>query len=170
MTRHNVGFMLADRLARRWQLSFSRFSSSSLAAKGRFGDVDVLLTKPQTFMNLSGAAVAEIMRYFRVEPGACLPVYDEVALPLGKVRFRPGGSSGGHRGMQSIIDSLGTADLPRLRIGVGCEREIPDLSEFVLSRFEPAEVELLEQTLDRCEVGVERFLELGIERTMALFN
>ncbi len=169
-SRHNVGFMLADRLARRWNLGFGKFSSRALTARGSAAGQEVLLVKPLTFMNLSGSAVAELMRYYRIEPAACLVVYDEVALPLGKIRFRPGGSSGGHRGMQSVIDALGTAEIPRLRIGVGGRQQIPDLTAFVLGSFEADEREVLEQTLARCEEGVESFLVQGMERTMALFN
>lgn len=169
-TRHNVGFMLADRLASRWGVNFTRFSASCLTARGRFNDSDLLLAKPQTYMNLSGSAVAELLRYFRIEPSSCLVVYDEVALPLGRIRFRPAGSAGGHRGMQSIIDVVGTSEIPRLRIGVGGSREVPDLAAYVLDRFESAETDVLEQVLDRCEEGVESFLTRGLEATMARFN
>jgi PTH1 family peptidyl-tRNA hydrolase len=169
-SRHNVGFMLADRLARRWNLNFGKFSPRALTARGSAAGREVLVVKPLTFMNLSGVAVAELVRYYRLDPDACLVVYDEAALPLGKIRFRPGGTSGGHRGMQSVIDCLGTTEIPRLRIGVRTLHEIPDLADYVLGNFEADEREILEQTLDRCEEGVESYLAQGMERTMALFN
>lgn len=169
-SRHNVGFMLADRLARRWNLNFGKFSARALTARGSAAGRDVLIVKPLTFMNLSGEAVAEVVRYYRIEPDTCLVIYDEAALPLGKIRFRPGGTAGGHRGMQSVIDCLGTADIPRLRIGVKAVNEIPDLAGYVLADFEAEERAILERTLDRCEEGVESYLAQGMERTMALFN
>lgn len=168
-TRHNVGFMLVDRLARRSQLRFSTFLSAEVA-RWKESDIDAVLVKPQTYMNLSGPAVAALIRYYKVDLAECLVVYDEVALPLGQVRFRASGSSGGHKGMASVIESVGTDAVPRLRIGIAGEPRRGSLADYVLNRFRSAEASLLDEVLDRCMSGVESFMLKGIDRTMAEFN
>ncbi len=169
-TRHNVGFMLIDRLAKRGDSALTRFGSTALTARMRLAEQDLLLLKPQTYMNLSGTSVRELIRYFGLDVGESLIVYDDVALPLGKIRFRASGSSGGHKGMQSIIEHLGTIEIPRLRIGIAGDRGSADLAGYVLDRFTGSEIEVLTEVLGTCEQAVEYYLLEGIDRAMARFN
>jgi PTH1 family peptidyl-tRNA hydrolase len=162
--------MLVDRLAERFGLIFSPFRSASVTARGVLFDRPTILVKPQTFMNLSGSAVREVVRYFDLPLEQCLVVYDEVALPLGKVRFRPSGSAGGHKGMQSVIDHLGSQEVPRLRIGIAGEHPSENLAAYVLNNFARSEQSLLAEALDHGEEGIEVFLSEGIDRAMARFN
>lgn len=169
-TRHNVGFMLIDRLAKRGNSSLTNFGSVGSTSRLRLVGQDLLLLKPQTYMNLSGTAVRELVRYFDLTISESLIVYDDVALPLGKIRFRASGSSGGHKGMQSIVEHLGTMDIPRLRIGIAGDKVSPDLAGYVLDKFSGAETEVLSSVLDSCEEAVEFYLLEGIDRAMARFN
>jgi len=169
-TRHNVGFMLIDRLAERGSCSLTNFGSMATTARMQWADQDLLLVKPQTYMNLSGTAVRELIRYFGLDVGESLIVYDDVALPLGKIRFRASGSSGGQKGMQSIIEHLGTIEIPRLRIGIAGERGRRDLAGYVLDRFTGSDSEVLADVLGTCEEAVEYYLLEGIDRAMARFN
>jgi peptidyl-tRNA hydrolase, PTH1 family len=169
-TRHNVGFMLVDRLAARAGVPFSSFHKLAVFSRAMIADRGVILAKPQTYMNLSGVAVGDLVRYFGLDPSQCLTVYDDVALPLGNIRFRRSGSSGGHKGMQSIITHLGTRDLARLRIGIGGGASPGALTGFVLGRFRGSEKPRLEEVLERCEEAVEVYLREGIDRAMGLFN
>jgi len=161
--------MLIDRLARRSDLGFSNLLSAEVARWKESG-VDVVLAKPQTYMNLSGPAVAALIRFYKVDLADCLVVYDEVALPLGQIRFRASGSAGGHKGMASVIESLGTEAVPRLRIGIDGEARQRSLTDYVLDRFSSQEMELLNEVLNRCVRGIESFMEAGIDRAMAAFN
>ena len=161
---------LIDRLAERSDASSTKFGSSGVIHRLKWAGQDLLLLKPQTYMNLSGMAVRELVRYFDLEVGEGLIVYDDVALPLGKIRFRSSGSSGGHKGMQSIIEQLGTMEVPRLRVGIAGDNVGSDLSGYVLNRFTSAEAEVLSEVLETCEKAVEFFLLEGIDRAMARFN
>jgi PTH1 family peptidyl-tRNA hydrolase len=142
-TRHNVGFWVLDRLARREGLLFEPgeslegYEGPSDFRWARCADRDALLVKPETFMNLSGEVVGPIAAWTGVAPEECLVVFDDLDLPLADLRIRPGGSSGGHRGLQSIIETLGTERIPRLRIGIG--RSSTDAARHVLSRFSTEE-------------------------------
>lgn len=169
-TRHNAGFMLVDRLAGRLGADFGRGPGKSLICRVELGDASVLLAKPQTFMNLSGGAVRELSRYYRAELSRLLVAYDEVALPLGRIRIRKSGSAGGHKGMASVIQALGAQDVARLRIGIRGERPARDLSRYVLSDFDRSETETLEQMLERAADAVQAVVSDGLERAMALYN
>ncbi|UCF37326.1 MAG: aminoacyl-tRNA hydrolase [Acidobacteriota bacterium] len=169
-TRHNVGFMLLDLIADRAGLAFRTFAGSSLVCEARIADTEVVLAKPQTFMNRSGLAVRDLIRRFGAETADCLIVYDEVALPLGKIRFKRNGSAGGHNGMRSIIDVLGTPEFPRLRIGIQGESVIDDLSDYVLSKFKLKERRQLREILPMGADGIEVFISEGIDRAMAAYN
>jgi peptidyl-tRNA hydrolase, PTH1 family len=171
-TRHNAGFLLVDRLASTWGASWkmeNRFNAR-VARHERDGR-KVLLCQPQTFMNLSGEAIAPIAAYFQVAVERILAVVDDADLPFGSIRMRPGGSSGGHRGLESIERHLGTRNFPRLRIGIGRkdagQREI---SDYVLGWFAPEEREGLEKVLTRAADQVECWLLAGIERAMNQYN
>jgi PTH1 family peptidyl-tRNA hydrolase len=167
-TRHNVGFAVADELARRRQVAFDSSPVEALVAKLRVAE-PVLLAKPLTFMNESGEAVGALARYFKVEPVDLLVVVDEAQLPLGRLRLRASGSAGGHNGLKSVIAHVGT-EFPRLRIGVGRGDPRWDLADHVLSRFEAEERDTADEAVSRAADAVETFLEEGIGPAMNRFN
>ena len=167
-TRHNVGFWVLDELAARWQLQNTwRQRDDALFVRQPGG---AALIKPLTFMNLSGFAVSKLRQFFQVEPADMLVIVDEVALPLGRLRARPRGSAGGHNGLKSVIEQLGTNEFPRLRLGVGRGDERRDLADHVLSKFDPAERDTIEAATLRAADAAEMFISDGIERVMNTFN
>jgi PTH1 family peptidyl-tRNA hydrolase len=167
-TRHNVGFEVVDELARRRRLTFESSPSEAVVAKWR--DAGALIVKPLAFMNLSGQAVGELARYFKVEPADVLIVVDEVQLPLGRVRVRARGSAGGHNGLKSIEAHLGTDQYPRMRLGVGRGIAERDMADHVLSRFEPDERGVIADTIEKAADAVEAFLSEGIDVVMNRYN
>jgi PTH1 family peptidyl-tRNA hydrolase len=166
-TRHNIGFEVIDEVARRWSLQLRPWKSVALVA------VDTprgaVLVQPQTFMNLSGEAVARIATFHKVEPSDVLVVVDEVQLPLGRIRLRRSGSAGGHNGLKSIIQHVGP-EFPRLRIGVGRGDARWDLADHVLARFEPVERDVMSDAVVRAADAVELFVSDGMQSAMNRFN
>jgi PTH1 family peptidyl-tRNA hydrolase len=168
-TRHNIGFELVNRLARGGRgASFGRKFDGLLAET----DIDfrrVLLLKPETFMNLSGRSVSQAVRFYKLPVSDMLVVCDDLALPLGKLRLRPGGSDGGQKGLRDITAALGTDQFPRLRIGIGQEDDI-DAADFVLSRFRSAERPIIDDALILASQAVAVWVTQGIEAAMNRFN
>ena len=169
-TRHNVGFEVVDLLARRHGLAFESAPADAVLAKWRTNGEVVLVAKALTFMNLSGPAIAELVRYYRVSLADLLIVSDDVNLPLGRLRLRPGGSEGGHNGLRSVADALGTVDYPRLRIGVGRGDAQRDLADHVLARFENDELSGIEGAIARAADAVEAWIQQGFEAVMNAYN
>jgi peptidyl-tRNA hydrolase, PTH1 family len=171
-TRHNVGFEVLDAMARRHNLTFDAAPADALMAKWRtpLAEGGVLLAKPLTFMNLSGVAVGELARYFRIALDDILVIVDEAALDLGRLRARARGSAGGHNGLKSVAEHLGTDDYPRLRLGVGRGDARRDLADHVLARFDAAEAPVVAELIDRAADAVEMFVESGIGPVMNTFN
>jgi peptidyl-tRNA hydrolase, PTH1 family len=169
-TRHNVGFLVIDELARRWQVDSWREAFKALTAKTLHGDESTVLAKPVTFMNLSGEAVAGIAGFYKIDPADVLIIADDAALPLGRLRARRGGSDGGHNGFKSVSQHLGTQAFPRLRIGVGRGDDRRDLADHVLGRFQPDEREAVAAAVLRAADAAEAFVVDGIERVMNAFN
>jgi PTH1 family peptidyl-tRNA hydrolase len=169
-TRHNVGFVTIDELARRHDVTFESAPAEAMMARVRDFAEPVLLAKPLTFMNLSGFAVGDLARYFRVSVPDLLVLADDVNLPLGRLRARPRGSDGGHNGLKSIITQLGTEEFARLRIGVGRGRPDRDLADHVLSRFDPDEQDEIAAAIARAADATEAFITDGIEQVMNRFN
>jgi PTH1 family peptidyl-tRNA hydrolase len=169
-TRHNVGFMVIDELGRRHALAFEAAPADALMARWRSIDGGAIVAKPLTFMNRSGAAVAELRRYYRIELADLLVVSDEVQLPLGRLRARPRGSAGGHNGLRSIVDALGTVEFARLRIGIGRGDGRRDLADHVLARFEADERPEVEAAVARAADAVTTFVTDGIAVVMNRFN
>jgi PTH1 family peptidyl-tRNA hydrolase len=169
-TRHNVGFMLMDRLANRVSTTFSRVESKALVAKGEFAGKRLILVKPQTFMNLSGQAVGALVRYYKVPINQIMVAYDDVDLPLGLLRIRPGGGSAGQKGMVSIIERLNTQDFPRLRIGIDRPPGRMEATAYVLEPFDKVQAVLLAEILDRAVQAVLTFVESGLETAMNRYN
>lgn len=168
--RHNVGFMLLNRLASRLGVNFGSVESKALVAKSSFLGERVILVKPQTYMNNSGAAVSSMVHFYRVPMDNLLVAYDDVDLPLGILRLRPSGGSAGQKGMQSIIERLGVEEFPRLRIGTGRPPGRMEAADYVLQDFPSDETELLTDTLDRAIEAVLTFLQYGLERAMNSYN
>ncbi len=168
-TRHNVGFEVVEQLARRASIDFESAPAEALIAKWRRPDEAILLIKPLTFMNLSGQAVGELARYFKIDVADLIVVVDEVHLPLGKLRARAKGSAGGHNGLKSIIAHLGD-EFARLRLGVGRGGDQRNLADHVLTRFEKDEAAEVERMTTRAADAAEMFITSGIEAVMNGFN
>lgn len=172
-TRHNVGFQVAARLAKRARLEFGSKAAESRIAEGGFAGLRVVIARPQTFMNDSGRAARKLLDRYRLTPADLLVVYDDIDLTLGTLRIREKGGSGTHNGMRSIVGAIGEG-FPRLRIGVapvGPEAEIDrDLAEYVLLPFAPEEREAAEAALTRATEAAEVLLRDGLRRAMDMFN
>jgi len=166
-TRHNVGFEVIDELARRAGIGFESAPADALIAKWRASDT--LLVKPLTFMNLSGQAIGELTRYFKIEIPDLLVIVDEAQLPLGRLRARARGSAGGHNGLKSVIAHLGD-EFSRLRIGVGRGEQERDLADHVLAKFDKHEAAEVERMTTRAADAAEMFITSGIEAVMNGFN
>ena len=166
-TRHNVGFEVIDEIARRASIAFESAPADALMARWRASDV--LLVKPLTFMNHSGQAIGELLRYFKIDAGDLLVVVDEVQLPLGRLRARARGSAGGHNGLKSVIAHLGD-EFARLRLGIGRGDERRDLADHVLSRFDADEAAEVERMIARGADASETFVTSGIAAVMNQFN
>ena len=170
-TRHNAGFMLVERLADRWRADWQyekRFNAR--VARKEPNGARALLCQPQTYMNSSGDAVAPLMAFYRVTPGKLLVVVDDADLPVGEIRLRARGSSGGHHGLESIERHLGTREFARLRIGIGRTGGAREITGHVLGRFAPAEVDVAGRVLAAACDQVECWLDAGIQKAMSRFN
>jgi PTH1 family peptidyl-tRNA hydrolase len=168
--RHNVGVRCVSRLAAAHGLEFSRRRKNARAAQGTIGGRPVVLAIPQTFMNESGRAVAPLAHFYQVPTENLLVIYDDLDLPLGSLRLRPDGGSGGHRGMRSIITYLGTQSFPRLRIGIGRPLGQMDPADYVLQNFTPDEEPVIEETIERAIAAIQTWLTEGLEKAMSLYN
>ena len=170
-TRHNVGFDVVDLVADQHNLprpTGARFHSHVQA--GVVGDERILLVKPQTYVNGSGLAVRQFVNWYKETPESLLVVCDDLNLPLGRIRARRSGSSGGHKGLQSIADALGTEAVPRLRIGIGTDAPVADAVAFVLSRFRVEEQDVIRSAIEQADRAVSCWIAHGIDRCMNEFN
>lgn len=168
-SRHNVGFMIADAFAHAHHLDFARKKFNAEIAEGNVGDARVMIVKPQTFMNLSGEAVGKLYAFYKIAPADLIVVYDDLDLPLGKMRMRPKGGAGGHHGMESIISRIGTSEFPRLRVGIG--RPHPDSDvDHVLGNFAGDERKLMDETFASAVEAIDAWLAQGILIAMNKFN
>jgi len=168
-TRHNLGMRLVERLAAEEGIALTRRRFDALVGGGQVAGRRVLLVKPQSYVNLTGQVVAPLARWHRCPPEDILVVCDDMNLELGRLRLRRKGSSGGHNGLASIIEALGTEEFPRLRIGIG-RAEDGDAVGHVLGRFRPEEEPVVEEALGRATAAVRTWLSLGIEAAMNEFN
>lgn len=169
-TRHNVGWEVIDRLARRLATAVDQEEGWALVGGARIGRHRILLAKPQTYVNLSGTAVADLRRRHRVKLEDLLIVVDDLDLPPGRLRLRAGGSHGGHNGLRSIIEALGSDAFPRLRVGIGRPPDGMDPAGFVLTRFSEQERAMIEPALDRAADAVEAVVREGLAVAMNRFN
>ena len=169
-TRHNAGFMIADSLAMKNSEAFRENSKlKSLITKIKFNNEDTLLIKPTTYMNLSGEALRAVIDYYKIPIENTLVVYDDLSLELGKIRFRASGSDGGHNGIKSIIQHLGTNKFARLKIGIGPQPPIPS-EAFVLQNFSNSELETLKTVINKSDEAIEYYFANDIQKTQNSYN
>lgn len=170
-TRHNIGFEAADALCAKLDISLGRERFRAVLGEGRIGGEKVIVAKPQTYMNLSGESIRELRDWYKLEPERILILYDDVSLPVGKLRIRTKGSDGGHNGIKNIIYQLGTDVFPRIKIGVGGPPH-PDFAmrDYVLGRFSKEETEILIQSVIRAAQAVEELILHGPQWAMNRFN
>lgn len=170
-TRHNVGFRVIDKLAESLGVKVNRSKFKALTATATVNGEKVLLLKPQTYMNASGLSVEPAASFYKVPKERILVVFDDVSLPVGKIRCRADGSAGGHNGIKSLISSLGGQDFPRIKVGVGEKPHADyDLADWVLSKFTSKEEKDLAPAISNAAEAVEYFLKHGAEKTAAKFN
>ena len=170
-TRHNIGWAVGDVISSRCSVRIDRLRSHALTARCSLGGREVLLVKPQTYMNLSGEAVRPLADYYKIPPEQILVVSDEIALVPGKIRLRPGGSAGGHNGLKSIIQHLGTDQFPRLRLGVGSPPHPDyDLADWVLGSFRGEDAVTMHRAAERAADALECCVRDGIDSAMNRFN
>jgi peptidyl-tRNA hydrolase, PTH1 family len=170
LTPHNLGFMAIDRLAEACGKELSRREAQALTTTTEFAGEQVVLAKPQTYMNLSGLAVARLLQNYELSPRDLLVLVDEIEIPLGMLRIRPRGSAGGHNGLKSIIGALEADDFARLRLGVGLDRPVEDYVSYLLRPFRPAEMKLVAEMLEQASEAVRVILSEGVQKAMNRFN
>ena len=171
MTRHNAGFMAGDAMAKAQGAAINRSRFKALTGTCDIGGETVMLMKPQTFMNLSGEAVAQAARFYKIPSARIIVVSDEMALPVGKLRIRTKGSAGGHNGLKNIIALLGTEEFPRIRLGVGAPPHPDyDVKDWVLSTFKNQDAEDMARAAENAAAAVECYITDGAERAMNRFN
>jgi len=170
-TRHNVGFRVTDLVASDWKIKIDRLKFRALTRMVTFNGMKVLLVQPQTYMNASGAAVSALATYYKVPAERILVVFDDISLPVGRIRIRKDGSAGGHNGIKSIIQSLGTDKFPRVKVGVGAKPHPDyDLADWVLSKFSAQEEKDLAPALENAAKAALLVLEQGTEKAASAFN
>ncbi len=170
-TRHNVGFLVADRLAERAGTPIRKIKHKALTATAVLGGQGVLLMKPTTYMNLSGEAVGEAARFYKIPADHVLVISDDTDLPQGKLRLRKSGSAGGHNGLKSIIQHLGGDGFPRLKVGVGGKPHPDyDMADWVLGQLKGEDKKVMDAAVDRAADAVECFLKFGMDKAMNQYN
>lgn len=169
-TRHNVGFMAVDKWSIDNNVEFKENKKlKCYLTKFSYGLNDILLIKPTTYMNLSGESIVAVMNYYKIDKRDLLVVYDDLSIELGRLRFRPDGSDGGHNGIKSIIKSMGSSDFARLKIGIGPQPPIPS-QDFVLQNFYKSQLEVLKPTLKKAVDGIEYYLDNGMQKAQNSYN
>src|SRR5258708_32457344 len=169
-TPHNLGFMAVDELANRASIRVERPEAKALVGRGKLAGEEILLAKPQTYMNLSGISVRELLAKYELEVSDLLVMWDEVQLPLGTIRIHKDGSAGSHNGAKSVIGTLGTQDFARLRLGCGPEHQLNSRRDYVLRPMKKAELEGAAEMLDKTCNSVETILKEGIDAAMTKYN
>jgi peptidyl-tRNA hydrolase, PTH1 family len=169
-TPHNLGFMAVDELANRAAIRIERPEGKALVGRGKLAGEEILLAKPQTYMNLSGISVRELLAKYELDVSDLLVMWDEVQLPLGTIRIHPDGSAGSHNGAQSVINALGTQEFARLRLGCGPDHPLNSRREHVLRPMRKAELEVAAEMIDEAGNAVEVILKEGLDAAMNKFN
>ena len=170
-TRHNIGFRVTDKIVSKYNGTLKKkFLKKANQANISISGENVLILQPLSYMNLSGGSILRFQKKLRLDLQDLLIVCDDINLPIGKIRIRPAGSPGGHNGLASIIDSLGSEKFPRLRIGIKTDKSVEDLSEYVLSGFNSEQAQIMKQVLDKAVSACESWITDGTEATMNRFN
>ncbi len=170
-TRHNAGFMLVERLVQELKADWANERKFvARIAKANYYGKKVVLCEPQTFMNLSGEAVGALVKYYQFQLGNILVIVDDADLPLGEIRLRPSGGSGGHHGLDSVMLHLGSREYARLRIGIGRKNDAREIAGYVLGKFDAAEQIIFEQVVDRAVGQIKCWLSEGLQKAMSQFN
>lgn len=169
-TRHNVGFDTIDLLSEKYNIKVNKIKHKALLGDGIIDNKKVVLVKPQTFMNLSGESLREVVEWYKVPPENLIVIYDDVDLPVGKVRVRPSGSSGSHNGMKSVIYQLQTDQFPRIRIGIGKAPEGWDMIDHVMGRFSSDERKIIDDSIDTAAEAAVTIASQDVAKAMNLYN
>lgn len=168
-TKHNVGFMTVDLLAERLGISVTRLKFKALIGDGRIGTEKVIIVKPQTYMNLSGDSIREIMNFYKLDPEDLIVIYDDIDIPVGTLRIRQKGSAGTHNGMRSVVSQLGSEAFPRVRVGIGSENR-GDLVNYVISGFKGSDKDNVRQAIEKAADAVECMVREGVSMAMNKYN
>jgi len=168
--RHNIGFMVIDALADQLGIKMKRVKSKAVISEGKIGEKSLILVKPQTYMNLSGKSIGPLVHFFKVPLQNVIIVHDDLDIPLGTLRIRPKGGTGGQQGMRSILTTLGSNDIPRLRIGIGRPPGRMDPADYVLHDFDPDQIADLKDVLERATKALVTFIIDGLDKAMNNFN
>ncbi len=169
-TKHNVGFHVIDKLAKKYDIEVNKFKNKAFVGDGTIKGKRVLLVKPQTYMNLSGESVREIVNFYKIPQERFVVIFDDTSLPCGSVRIREKGSHGGHNGIRNIIDQMGTDEFNRIKVGIGEKPSGWDLADYVLAKFNPDDLPMMEQGMDKAVQGVELMLSRGIKEAANRVN
>lgn len=169
-TKHNVGFVVIDELAKKYNISVSKIKGKAFIGSGSIKDKKVILAKPQTYMNLSGESIRELVNFYKIPQENFIVIYDDISLQPSRIRIRKKGSHGGHNGIKNIINIMGTDEFPRIKVGVGEKPSGWDLADYVLSKFSEDDLPLINMGIDKSIEGVEIFLEDNLDTAMNKMN
>jgi PTH1 family peptidyl-tRNA hydrolase len=169
-TRHNIGFMVLEKIAAQWEVDLKQKSFDALWNRGKIAGINVLLAMPQTYMNLSGNSVRKLLSYFKVDVNNLIIIHDDLDLPFGTVRLKTGGGDAGHKGLKSIISCLGTADFMRVRLGIGKPSDKSRIEDYVLQKFDSGETALLHQIIQLAADAAAEIVLSGMQTAMAKYH
>lgn len=169
-TKHNIGFITAEYFAEQHNINISKTKYKALYGEGTIGGEKVIIAKPQTYMNLSGESVIELLNWYKVPISNLIVIYDDIDIDIGKLRIRPKGSAGTHNGMRSIIYHTRSEDFPRIRIGIGKPPSYMDLADYVISRFTDEEVSPMREAVMKASKAIEQIIKSGVDSAMNKFN
>jgi PTH1 family peptidyl-tRNA hydrolase len=169
-TRHNIGFMVIEEIAERWDVDIKQKSFDALWNRGKVAGKNVLLAMPQTYMNLSGKAAGNLISYFKVDISNLIVIHDDLDLPFGTMRLKNSGGDAGHKGLKSIITALGTADFMRIRMGIGKPSDKTPVEDYVLQRFHSDESAMLQQAVQLASEATADILKIGMQQAMAKYH
>jgi peptidyl-tRNA hydrolase, PTH1 family len=169
-TRHNIGFMVLEKLATRWEVDLKQKSFDALWNRGKIAGTNVILAMPQAYMNLSGNSVSKLLAYFKVDIDKLIVIHDDLDLPFGAVRLKNGGGDAGHKGLKSIISCLGSADFMRVRMGIGKPSDKSRVEDYVLQRFSPEESAMLSQIVQSASEAAADIMTSGMQQAMAKYH
>ncbi|MBN1364625.1 MAG: aminoacyl-tRNA hydrolase [Syntrophaceae bacterium] len=169
-TRHNIGFMVLEKIAARWEIDFKHKSFDALWNRGKIDSINVLLAMPQTYMNLSGRSVKKLLAYFKADISNLIVIHDDLDLPFGTFRLKDGGGDAGHKGLKSIIESIGSADFMRVRMGIGKPPDKASVEDYVLRQFNSEESALLQPIIQLATEAVTKIVASGMQKAMAKYH